>query len=209
VKRVYAFETWTSSSEMPNDTGAVAVIDGGKSSLYSFPYTADLSLDNVLLTPFRTQNIPPPMSSCKLRLSPSDGSYISTPVYATFAQHRDCLAVLYENGVYRIWELHTRLGPGSGLVMKPEVVQEGVISVVNTVPRSWRQIVFLVPKKSDLEAPRELVLAALGSEQNGKDLVCVNGEDGLHRVEPNGRLVADSPMGSVLWQSPSGEICDG
>jgi elongator complex protein 1 len=99
VMRVYTFDTRTPSSGMSNDTGAVAVIDGGNSLLYTSSYTVDLASDNVLLTTFRTQNIPPPMSSCKLRLSPPEGSYISTPAYTTFSQLRDFFAVLYENGV--------------------------------------------------------------------------------------------------------------
>ncbi|KAF7362473.1 polymerase II transcription elongation factor [Mycena venus] len=53
IQRTYAWETCVSTTRPPNDSGTVAVLDGSK----------------ILLTPFRSQNVPPPISSYQLALS--------------------------------------------------------------------------------------------------------------------------------------------
>lgn len=88
---------------MPHDTASVAVIDGTR----------------LLLTPFRTQNTPPPMSSYHLTLP-------STPVHACLSNWDDTAAAVFANGHVMVWKLNTRLpGPkgsklrGGGQVAEP------------------------------------------------------------------------------------------
>lgn len=74
---------------MPIDTASVAVVDGKK----------------LLITPFRTQNVPPPMSSYHLDLP-------RTPIHVSFSQHEDALVVLFEDGNAQVWDLDTKLPVG-------------------------------------------------------------------------------------------------
>lgn len=79
---------------------------------------------SVLLTPFRSQNVPPPMSSFKLVL-PSTRA----PLHASFSSTNDTVAFLWESGLVQVWNLRTRLGPGPGKIMNPVKVGEGTVSV--------------------------------------------------------------------------------
>ncbi|KAF9494179.1 Elongator complex protein 1 [Pleurotus eryngii] len=116
VERTYTWDTSSSHSQPPNDTGSVAVIDGSK----------------ILLTPFRMQNVPPPMSSLQLDFAGKTSLYpVQVPVHTAFCVTKDILAVLWESGFVEIWSLNTRLEQGYGPVMKPSqarqiVAQEGL-----------------------------------------------------------------------------------
>ncbi|RSH95270.1 hypothetical protein EHS25_000356 [Saitozyma podzolica] len=101
--RSFVWDTYAARLPMPNDTAAVVVVDG----------------DRLLITPFRTQNTPPPMSSCTISLP-------STPVHVSVSNDEDALAVLLRDGRVQLWDLHTRLpGPkgsklrGGGKVAEP------------------------------------------------------------------------------------------
>lgn len=71
---------------MPNDTGTVAVVDGKK----------------LLVTPFRTQNVPPPMSSYQIALP-------EQAVHVAMSPTEDALGVLFASGRVQVWDLGTRL----------------------------------------------------------------------------------------------------
>jgi elongator complex protein 1 len=78
-----------------------------------------LTLARLLLTPFRTQNTPPPMSSYQIQLP-------RQPVHVAFSHNTDALAVLLSDGSVQVWDLNTRLpGPkgsrlrGGGKVAEP------------------------------------------------------------------------------------------
>ncbi|KAH6910413.1 pol II transcription elongation factor [Coprinopsis sp. MPI-PUGE-AT-0042] len=126
LQRHYELETFVSPSQQPNDSGLVAVLDGPK----------------VLLTPFRTQNVPPPMSSHQLHINisaPSNGSPYKTkvPIHVAFSRAGDGMALLWEDGYSQLWSLNTRLGPGPGKVMNPEMIWEG--NLPSSSGAQWRQ----------------------------------------------------------------------
>ncbi|KAF9047491.1 pol II transcription elongation factor [Panaeolus papilionaceus] len=150
LHRAYSWDTCFSSTVPPNDSGAVAVIDGSK----------------LLLTPFRSQNVPPPMSSFQLPVAsqPNSSNKIhqtQIPVYVTFSSNTDHLAVLWEQGYVEIWSLQTRLLPGPTKIMDPVKTWSGVIPELPDV--RWRQAIL-----SSKNSAQTLVL--LGSEFEEKDV---------------------------------------
>ncbi|KAK4687641.1 elongator complex protein 1, partial [Tremellales sp. Uapishka_1] len=110
--RTFVWDTYIARLDMPNDTASVAVIDGKK----------------LLITPFRTQNTPPPMSSYSLALP-------TTPTHVCFSSSSDRLSILFPNGLVQLWELNTRLPDpksgsrlrGGGKVAEPVLLWEGRI----------------------------------------------------------------------------------
>ncbi|KAE8543492.1 hypothetical protein D1P53_000206 [Cryptococcus gattii VGV] len=109
--RTFTWDTFAARLPMPHDTASVAVIDGTR----------------LLLTPFRTKNTPPPMSSYHLTLP-------STPVHACLSNWDDTAAAVFDNGHVMVWKLNTRLpGPkgsklrGGGKVAEPVMDWEGKV----------------------------------------------------------------------------------
>src|ERR1700720_1936449 len=94
------------------------------------------NLAKILLTPFRTQNIPPPMSSCQI-LVPSSGALTSsdmrTPIHASFSSTEDVLAALWETGYIELWNLNTRIETACQKVMEPILLWSGRIPAVHSV----------------------------------------------------------------------------
>lgn len=84
--RSFAWDTYASHLPMPNDTGTVAVVDGKR----------------LLVTPFRTQNLPPPMSSYQIALP-------EQAVHVSMSPTEDAFAVLFASGLVQVWDLGTRL----------------------------------------------------------------------------------------------------
>ncbi|KAF8339341.1 pol II transcription elongation factor [Amanita rubescens] len=181
MTRSYAWETFTSHSQPPVDSGSVAVFDGS----------------SILLTPLRTQNVPPPMSSHQLSLA-LDLSVISSacvsriPVYASFSSEADHLAILWETGYIEYWDLKTRLGPGPGKVMDPVKIWSGVIG---GDVRSWRQILV-----RSLE--EHFVIYAIGASQEVNIIATVKvDKDG---TVDSSRLISVHPV--IAVQDSKGEI---
>ncbi|KAH9915816.1 IKI3 family-domain-containing protein [Fomitopsis serialis] len=210
IQRTYVWETCASRSQPPNDTGSVAVFDG----------------TNVLLTPFRSQNVPPPMCAFSLDLSASTPSqplgskYARTavPIHAAFGSEQDVLALLWESGRVAVHGLHTRIGPGRGKIMTPERLWDGDLSVEAKLdtPRSYRQVVLLQALDIDTaEQPRghaRLAVLAASMAESTPDVVCVvslrpDGQISIVEVElpsRNGRLLSADDR--VLWQAPLGDV---
>jgi hypothetical protein len=132
---------------------------------------------SVLLTPFRSMNVPPPMAGFTFDLSapstagrkkrrtpaciclvPGSGlkDSLGTETGASAAvaggvmglgeRTSEVLALLWSGGDIEMWELGTRVGPGRGKVVRPELVWRG--SVVRDLDQSqrgeeveWREIV--------------------------------------------------------------------
>lgn len=96
----------------------------------------------LLLTPFRSQNVPPPMSSFQLPMSPDFSLQPSTPtqipIYVAFSSQNDAMGVLWEHGYVELWDLKTRLLPGPGKIMDPSKLWSGVISEKLNI--RWRQL---------------------------------------------------------------------
>lgn len=226
IQRTYAWETCVSHVQAPNDTGASAVVDGGNLIPFSMFYTSSrvhLSTDKLLLTPFRAQNVPPPMSSAVLSISlPSPSQTRTTiPIHTAFSPTHDRLAVLWESGVVQLFEMHTRVGPATpsgGKVVEPEKVFEGVV-----FPASWendgsraaysRQVVLSTPS-GDSAQPSDTRIAILASSEGegGCDVVCARVIRDSRVVETydvrvprrDGRLVQAED--AVVWQGPEGEV---
>ncbi|KAJ8489069.1 hypothetical protein ONZ51_g3188 [Trametes cubensis] len=195
ISRTYAWDTFASPGQPPVDSGSVAVIDG----------------TNILLTPFRSQNVPPPMASHTLslqlppELQPSQQKRTPVPVHAAFAFTQDLLAILWEHGVIQVYDLQTRLGPGRGKVMDPVLVCSRSLSSAGSV-RSFRQAAFTT-------LGDELRLAVLATELAGdaNDIVSVADvgpsqdaqvtEIGLPKH--SGRLVLSR---TVVWEAPDGRL---
>lgn len=103
--RTFTWDTFAARLPIPHDTASVAVIDGTR----------------LLLTPFRTQNTPPPMSSYHLTLP-------STPVHACLSSSDDTAAALFANGHVMVWKLNTRLpGPKGSKLRRGGKVAEPVL----------------------------------------------------------------------------------
>ncbi|GMK55839.1 hypothetical protein CspeluHIS016_0208950 [Cutaneotrichosporon spelunceum] len=84
--RSFVWDTYAARLPIPEDTATVAVVDG----------------DRLLVTPFRTQNTPPPMSSYQLSLS-------AQAMHVSMSPSEDALAVLTTTGMVQIWDLNTSL----------------------------------------------------------------------------------------------------
>lgn len=95
--RSFVWDTYSARLPMPSDTGTVAVVDGSK-----WTHRSQLTLDRLLITPFRTQNTPPPMSSYQLGLP-------SQAVHVSLSPSEDALAVLTSTGLVQVWDLGTSL----------------------------------------------------------------------------------------------------
>ncbi|KAI0629477.1 IkappaB kinase complex IKAP component [Trametes polyzona] len=193
IQRTYSWDTYASPSQPPVDSGSVAVVDG----------------TNILLTPFRTQNVPPPMASHTLplqlasELQPARPKRTPVPVHAAFAAHRDLLAVLWEPGLLQVYDLKTRLGPGRGQVMDPTLVWSGPLE-----PKGYRQVAFAACPDTE----GDLRLAVLGSDlgSDAVDVISVVHISGSAAKTTDvavnghgGRLV---PSQDIVWEAPNGQI---
>ncbi|MBW0581054.1 hypothetical protein O181_120769, partial [Austropuccinia psidii MF-1] len=75
--RKFAWESWANVASKPNNTGAVAVLDGYQ----------------LLLTPFRYQVVPPPMSTFQLSLLPLGPSPLLNPRPPTHVAFSSCPSI--------------------------------------------------------------------------------------------------------------------
>ncbi|KAF7791354.1 hypothetical protein EIP86_002368 [Pleurotus ostreatoroseus] len=198
IRRSYVWDTFASSSHPPNDSATVAVLDGA----------------SILLTPFRSQNVPPPMSSTQLALNPvsanAPANQSRTPIHISFTAEKDILVALWETGHLKLTDLHTRLGPGRGKVMSPEELWAGFATDGHGVYRSYRQA-FAISNPSEIDV---LKLFALASDNSGnaRDVVSVSvlhcwnvqGRFDVELPQTNGRLIPSDR--GLWWQAPDGEI---
>ncbi|KAI6007771.1 pol II transcription elongation factor [Pisolithus orientalis] len=203
IVRRFVWETCAGAS----DTGCVGVVDG----------------DHILLTPFRTQNVPPPMSSHQLpvRIQHTAGdtspSFLrSTPSHVSLSSINDILGAVWGDGRVIVWSLHTRIGPGTGKVMNPILLWTKDLGHEDVL---WRQVQVSVLAADAKE--RILQVAILGSTEQSPDLVNVH-EVRLSPTEEqarigetcwtaklsgkDGRLMPDLESLSSFWQSREGEI---
>ncbi|KZS97891.1 IkappaB kinase complex, IKAP component [Sistotremastrum niveocremeum HHB9708] len=108
-ERTYSWDTVVARSAPPNDSGCVLVVDG----------------DSVNLTPFRVQNVPPPMSSFQLTSTVSR----VPPVHTFFSSNDDSLGLVWESGHVQIWHLNINLSGARSRVMSPKPLWEGLVEV--------------------------------------------------------------------------------
>lgn len=160
---------------------------------FSNPLTSVVLGVNILLTPFRSQNVPPPMSSFNLELTSA-----RTPAHISFSTTNDTVALLWESGVVQVWYLQTRLGPGPGKIMNPIKLGEGSISIG-------------LARRVGISAvvDGKATLAILGSKENNI-LTCVEVGDGVFDVknqvdlDRRGGTIADAGIG--IWQDSTGQL---
>ncbi|CAE6434599.1 unnamed protein product [Rhizoctonia solani] len=174
--RAIVWETCASSSVSADSSGCVAVVDGS----------------SILLTPFKLQNVPPPMSSFKIDLNST-----VTPSHLAFSADSRSLAMVLPDGLVQVWDLVIRTGT-KGKIAEPKVTWEG--SLANGRDRI-----------DDLICPRQIALS-------GSSVVVLgSGPDGLHdilhitslrnpelitlQVPRFGRLIGDS-----YYQDSAGQI---
>lgn len=170
------------------------------------PFSVLILLAKILLTPFRMQNVPPPMSSLQLDLVASTSLHpIQVPVHTAFCVTKDVLAALWESGFVEVWSLNTRLEQGYGPVMKPSQVWAGKFDYCSKAHQIVAQ-----------EGPdNTLRLLILGVTDNGMDvLVDVSVEGGAVNAKVprsigmrSGRLITSDA--GILYQSATGEVQEG
>ncbi|KAH7910038.1 pol II transcription elongation factor [Hygrophoropsis aurantiaca] len=199
IQRTYAWETCAGA----DDTGCVGVVDG----------------DNVLLTLFRTQNVPPPMSSHQLSIvsachskteSQPTPSFSRPPAQVALSHSHDLLGAIWEQGNVAIWDLHTRLSQSRGKPMEPVVLWSGDLSS----GEGWisRQIVLSARKE-------QVAVAILGSSGDEGDKVIIfevplapseaplqPKHAGVMVPGRNGRLVSCGGDDLFAWQAPGGDV---
>ena len=160
------------------------------------PLTHTVLEVNVLLTPFRSQNVPPPMSSFKLVLPPA-----RAPLHASFSSINDTVAFLWENGQVQVWDLQTRLGPGPGKIMNPIKVGEGAVSV----GLARRVCISAIVNE-------RVTLSVLGSRENDV-LTCVevggNTFEIKNTVDLPGRGGIITDVAADIWQDSMGQFFRG
>jgi len=217
LQRIYSWDTFISSREPPYDSGAVAVVDGRTSlALYfciSCPNMGSFAA-NLLLTPFRSQNIPPPMSSYQLAVSPDFSRSLSepaarTPVHVTFSSENDDLAILWESGYFEIWTLHIRLVPGLAKILDPTKIMGNFAQTQEKSSIRWRQISL----RSNGASGKSFTVTVLGTGPGDqKDTIVVTGvEEGVITGTINFQLPYRNcrlVTGSVadMYQAPDGEL---
>lgn len=129
----------------------------------------------------------------------------STPVHVSFSNYDDALAVLYNDGMAQVWELHTRLPDpklgsrirGGGKVAEPGIRWEG------TLAPDERNAIW-ISKQVALERNGEV--AAMFWSGGGDEPACVlvimdlnfNYE---HRVDPDAHRLLPGENGWVVLDS--------
>ncbi|THH05467.1 hypothetical protein EW145_g4776 [Phellinidium pouzarii] len=188
LEYVFAWEAHVSRSVAPKDTGTVAVVDG----------------TNLLLTSFRTQNIPPPMASYTLPIVGHGAA--RTPIHVAFSPTSDHLAVLNHFGQVKLWHLRTRTEFGRGKVFDPTL--SCTIDLKSSLCNREARLLCLWELS---ESSQTLRVACLACKPDTDSLIIM---DVVNKSvqEPkivdlpskNGRLM-NSDSG-IYWQSPEGKI---
>ncbi|WVQ90021.1 hypothetical protein IAS59_003797 [Cryptococcus gattii] len=169
--RTFTWDTFAARLPMPHDTASVAVIDGTR----------------LLLTPFRTQNTPPPMSSYHLTLP-------STPVHACLSNWDDTAAAVLPNGHVMVWKLNTRLpGPKGSKLRGGGKVAEPVMDFERKVGDGERVFRNLALGPGGKVAVLSLAVGdTTTTEQSGRVNVFGKGEQ-------DEEMVVESGVERILW----------
>ncbi|KAF9237879.1 pol II transcription elongation factor [Melanogaster broomeanus] len=174
-----------------------------------------LSTDQVLLTPFRTQNVPPPMSSSSS--SNQRTPHTQTPVHVSLSPSNDLLAIIWQRGCVAVWSLRTRIGPGKGKVMNPLLIWTTNLGDGDGL-KLWRQVTVSRLAEDEKSMMRVTVL---GSGEGGIDQANIHEIrfDPASEQKPeseeswiikmpgsDGRLVSSYDYLPPFWQAFDGEI---
>ncbi|KAF8318502.1 IkappaB kinase complex, IKAP component [Clavulina sp. PMI_390] len=160
-----AWSTCSSPSQPPTDTGTVVVVDGV----------------NGLVTPFRVQNIPPPMCSITLPLAAKkplhDRRLPSAPVDVALAPHRDLLAALLPDRTISVWDLSDSTSSLAQIKKAPprilwESTSVDSLGTLRDQYSSPRQIVIWEDKEAS-DKDKDWKIAVLASKSSGSADVLV------------------------------------
>jgi elongator complex protein 1 len=194
------YETCTSLARPPYDLGTVAVIDGCESRFLACDFVSFVPTGSLHLTPFRIQNIPPPMAAYTIKIPHSQ----RPPVHIALSSSGDSLALLWSSPIVmvEIWDLKTRRVGGRGEVMAPTLVwkesfpdqsEAWQITLSQSDEGTWVVAILCMPHSATSEA-----CLAIATLKEGK---CVD----RHAIpcSPNGRLVPgdEQQLGLVLESS--------
>ncbi|KAF6767348.1 IKI3 [Kalmanozyma brasiliensis GHG001] len=172
-QRVFTHETVASTGRPPVDVACVAVADGAATSL----------------TPFRMQNVPPPMASLSLLTPPADPSIrasaagaVTVPCHTAWSQASGrsvddavgLLAALYPNGCIQVWRfdwgvLGSELKVGGRPVAEPRLIATAQLAVPQNEGSSAYQIAiasWATPSLAECEASK-ISVAILSSTSQG------------------------------------------
>ncbi|KAH7106712.1 IKI3-domain-containing protein [Auriculariales sp. MPI-PUGE-AT-0066] len=184
IDRRLLSESYVSRSLQPFDTGMVGVVDGAV----------------LKLTPFRLQNIPPPMCS-----HPLDLPRRQPPIHVSFSATSDRVAALWESGVIIVWNLDTQAVLKRGQACSPRVVWD------STLPSTarWRQAI-LVTSGDGVDE----VIALGSSVSDGHDVLqrqelnTLNSNASTVQLISGGGRLVDIETLPVAWQAASGDLCE-
>jgi hypothetical protein len=145
--------------------------------------------EKLLLTPFRSQNVPPPMSAYHIDLP-------SVPVHISFSPIDDDLGILLNDGKYLVYKLNTRIptagARGGGAISRPIQSGQGVLKSDSTT--EWRQVIL----------DGEGCVYGLGGSKHGEDLTATS--TGTFILSSSGgRLICDA-SGKARTMSETGDI---
>jgi elongator complex protein 1 len=216
----FAYETSVSLLPPPKDTGTVGVIDGCTCMISPMLCNIDTIqyLAMILLTPFRVQNVPPPMSSYQISLTTIPDILQPPPAHISFSPNSDALGTVSISNEIQLWNLKTRLGGPQGTgkerakVADPELVWNG--RAENIVNAMARQIVVW----SGNELLWNLAILGRGNDVENDiiEIIQVEGATVSRRAEISlgssgtGKMIALSGLeAGIAWESNDGRIFSG
>lgn len=157
----------------------------------------------VLLTPFRFQNVPPPMSSFQLSLAHEYSA--RTPIHVAFSSNKHVLGALRHEGHMELWNVQPRL----------EMRSDKPFDLISIWHGSNDQL-------GKASIPRQLCVWSLCSSDNDYRLACLASDetnDVIYSVDVNasadfwsrlsmpgqgGRLLHS--LSDIFWQASDGQI---
>ncbi|KAI0030870.1 IKI3 family-domain-containing protein [Vararia minispora EC-137] len=188
VEQHLALETCST----PFDTGTVAVVDGA----------------NILLTPFRTSNVPPPMYAHTLPLPPTHFPPSAAPRHIALAQSTDTLCALSPSGHVTAYDLRTHgrtldprhlfsadLSGALDAVWRETALWDGAVAVLGATP-AGHDILRLAPDRDDPGAAHTCVGAVCVGVMRGGRLIAAVASAPGHPDSTN--VLADVDAPSVI-----------
>jgi elongator complex protein 1 len=165
-------------------------------------------LGNLLITPFRLQNVPPPSAAHTLQLS----EQATPPIHLAISSSGERLVSLQRDLSARqantlcLWQLNPRRIPGRGKILNPKLSSSHSASVS-------RPYQVLITECTD----DDLLVSVLGYNSGGGGSVIIYRvtnsawtEELSMACEANGRLMQSGDRDSILvWQSKEGGLFNG
>lgn len=159
------------------------------------------------MTPFRLQNVPPPMSSYKID---RDTSGIAPPIHLSLCPNVDALALLYPGAQVELWLLNTAQDSKT-TAANPAKLWTGEI------PGNFSSIREVLAWRDD-KAPEEWFIAILGHPMEGRhDAVVVAAmrhgvltEDYETSLPATGKgRIFYLEGGELAWEAEDGQVLKG